>query len=126
MNNKLTECCKDVKTFIEKKDYQKCEHEIIKLMEAYPHSAVPHNLYGILLEAQQDHLLAMKHFRAANALDPTYIPARYNMEQYGEWNPRGIHAAYSMEDCVDICKKQKDSQFYIKYDKNKVGHIIHK
>ena len=49
-----------------------------------PHSAIPHNLMGILMEKENNHVLAMKHFRAAYALDPTYIPARYNMEQYGK------------------------------------------
>ena len=50
-------------------------------MAENPHCAIPHNLMGILLEKEANHVLAMKHFRAAYALDPTYIPARYNMEQ---------------------------------------------
>ena len=40
-------------------------------MAENPHGAVPHNLMGILLEKESNHVLAMKHFRAAYALDPT-------------------------------------------------------
>lgn len=41
----------------------------------------------ILLEKQKNHLLALKHFRAAYALDPSYLPARYNLDQYSDFNP---------------------------------------
>ena len=58
-------------------------------MAENPHCAIPHNLMGILLEKESNHVLAMKHFRAAYALDPTYVPARYNMEQYAQMYPTG-------------------------------------
>jgi len=32
---------------------------------------------------------AMKHFRASYALDPAYFPARYNLECFGNFYPKG-------------------------------------
>lgn len=126
MQNDLSEYCEEVKKLAEEQEYQKCEDKILVAMKRYPHSPVPHNLYGVLLERKHNHLLAMKHFRVACDLDPTYIPARYNMEQYGQWNKKEIQAVYSEEDCAQICQKQQDKQFYVKYDENGVGHILYR
>ena len=86
-----------------------------------PHSEIPHNLMGILMEKENNHVQAMKHFRAAYALDPTYIPARYNMEQYGNMYPFG-RCAYTEEDCP----VQNDLQFKVVYDEHHVGHLVRK
>ena len=79
MGERLENKCKKL---IENREYDKCDSEIRKAMSADPHSAVQHNLMGILLEVKGNHILAMKHFRAAYALNPTYVPARFNMEKY--------------------------------------------
>ena len=63
-----------------------------------PHAPQPHNLLGVLLEKQGDHLLAMKHFRAAWALEPTYAPARQNLDYFGTFYAAG-HCAYDESDC---------------------------
>jgi Flp pilus assembly protein TadD len=47
-------------------------------------AAQPHNLFGILLEYQGDRLRAMKHYRAATDLDPTYMPAKHNLFRIGQ------------------------------------------
>ena len=80
MSNTLEERCRQL--MIQRK-FEQCEKEIETAMAENPHCAIPHNLMGILMEKESNHILAMKHFRAAYALDPTYVPARYNMEQYG-------------------------------------------
>lgn len=90
---------KRCKSLIEKREYEKCEKAIQKAMAADPHSAVPHNLMGILMEKKGGHVLAMKHFRAAYGLDPSYMPARFNMEQYGQVYYHR-HCAYTEEDCI--------------------------
>ena len=61
-----------------------CEAEAAAAMAMAdaPHEAQPHNLMGIIMERENDHVQAMKHFRAAWALDPTFVPARINMERY--------------------------------------------
>lgn len=52
-------------------------------MSKYPHAPQTHNLMGIILEKKEEHAAAMKHFRAALALDPTYYPAKHNLDMYG-------------------------------------------
>ena len=81
MDDKISE----VKEMIQSKYYKECEALISSLMLESPHSALPHNLMGILLEKQGRHEEAMRHFRAAYALDPQYEPAEKNMENYGSF-----------------------------------------
>lgn len=126
MTNSLTDCTKAIKLLIDQHQYQEGEKAIIDLMYQNPHSAVPHNLFGILLEKEQEHIEAMKHFRAAYALDPAYIPARYNLEQYGGFEVSPFSPAYCEEDCVEICSNNKDTQFTVEYDEHHVGHIVRK
>ena len=66
-------------------EYSKCEKLIRKAMEAYPDNAIPHNIMGILYESRGDHIGAMKHFRAAWALDPTYRPSLMNLDNFGKF-----------------------------------------
>jgi len=72
--NELTALCDTVRAYVRESDYQKCEFLILDAMKKFPHAPEPHNLIGLLLEMQGDHLAAMKHFRAAWALDPTSEP----------------------------------------------------
>lgn len=81
--NPLEELCSSIKKLVLNKEYKKCEDILYKAMEEYPHAPHPHNLLGIVLEKTGNHILAMKHFRAAWALDPTYRPANHNLEIYG-------------------------------------------
>ena len=81
MDDKISE----VKEMIQSKYYKECEALISSLMLKSPHSALPHNLMGILLEKQGRHEEAMRHFRAAYALDPQYEPAEKNMENLGSF-----------------------------------------
>ena len=126
MTSLSLENIRNVKSLIQGYEHQAAEKEIVQLMCSVPHSPVPHNLYGILLEEKNKHIEAMKHFRAAYALDPTYIPARYNMERYGSLKADSFLPAYSEEDCVEICRKEKDRQFTVEYDEHNVGHIVRK
>lgn len=73
----------EVKKMIHSQYYKECEALISSLMLDNPHSALPHNLMGILLEKQGRHEDAMRHFRAAYALDPEYEPAERNIENLG-------------------------------------------
>lgn len=95
----ISESIKDTKKMMKDHKYAQVEEFLAKLMGAYPHSPVPHNLYGILLEERHKHLEAMKHFRAAYALDPAYLPSRYNLEQYGNFDSLNMEPAYCEADC---------------------------
>ncbi len=96
----LTVLCHSVRILIENKNFNQSLEIIQGAMGKYPHAPEPHNLMGILLENQGNHLLAMKHFRAAWALDPTYLPAKYNMNQYAEMSCRLHRDMYVVEDCI--------------------------
>lgn len=97
--NDLQDLCKVVKKYIREQNFEECTRIIPKYMELYPNSAIPHNLLGIVLEMQGKHTDAMKHFRAAVALDTTYVPAMENLNAYGEFSYEKRPApAYSMED----------------------------
>ena len=95
----LNALCEAVRDLISMQDYQTCESMICQAIGKYPHAPEPHNLIGILLEKTGDHPAAMKHFRAAWALDPTYLPARRNLECYGTFFSHG-RCAYNEIDCI--------------------------
>ena len=118
MSHTLEERCRQL--MIQRK-FEQCQKEIETAMAENLHCAIPHNLMGILLEKESNHLLAMKHFRAAYALDPTYVPARYNMEQYAQMYPTG-KCAFTEEDCP----VKNDQQFELVYDEHHVGHLVRK
>lgn len=94
--------------------------KICEAMKEYPNAAQPHNLFGILMEKQGNHIAAMKHFRAAWALDPAFLPARKNMENYGSFTRPGA-PAYQMEDCGTEAKKERVK---MEYDENGIGHLV--
>ena len=116
----MKELCNTVRQFVEQKRYQDAEILVREAMGKYPHEPEPHNLIGLLLELQEDHLIAMKHFRAAWALDPTYLPARHNLEHFGSFCPRG-NWAFAESDCP---QEKKQDLYKVEYDKQGIGHII--
>lgn len=112
MHNELEEkeelvlICEDVRNMIENKEYRECDICLQKIIGKYPHSAVPHNLYGLLFENEGEHVMAMCHFRAAWALDPTYLPARYNLETYG-MKTQHSKGAYDESDCPKLYEAER-------------------
>ena len=93
----LRELCIKVKRCCRRHDYETGEKMVINAMGKYPDAAQPHNLYGVLLEKTGQHTAAMRHFRAALALNPCYRPANYNLEQYGQLRVTGRRCQYGDE-----------------------------
>lgn len=120
--DELTMLCEDVRHLIEDKQFDTCEKRITESMQEHPHAPQPHNLMGILLEKRGDHIKAMKHFRAAWALDPTYVPARRNMERFCNLYPKG-ECAFDESDCQ---RENKRSRYETIYDEYGVGHMVRK
>lgn len=83
----LAVLCGTIRKLIKQNKCKKGELLIKGAMGKHPHAPEPHNLMGLLLEQQGDHIAAMKHFRAAWGLDPTYLPARQNLECFGSFCP---------------------------------------
>ena len=98
MDEELNDLIAKAKEMIEHREFDPCEALLATAMFQNPHSAVPHNLMGLLLEKKRNHEDAMKHFRAANALDPAYAPARWNLEGFAEFY-KTRKDAYSVSDC---------------------------
>ena len=98
MSEELLDLIEQTKGMISRREFEACEALISTAMFQNPHSAVPHNLMGLLLEKRRKHEDAMKHFRAAYALDPSYAPSRWNLEGFTEFYKTRVDA-YFVSDC---------------------------
>ena len=112
--------CNTVRTLIKEQRYEECKERISSAMQGYPHSPEPHNLMGIVLEKEDCHVDAMKHFRAAYALDPTYLPARHNLDHYATFFSKGA-CAYDESDCKTEATK---NEYAIEYNERGIGRAI--
>ena len=118
-STQLQTLCAAVRKYAAARDYQKCAAMICKAMGEFPSAPQPHNLFGIVLEKEGDHVLAMKHFRAAYALDPTYTPARQNLEVYGTFYSCG-KCAFDESDCPE----EAPSPYAARYDEKGTGQAV--
>lgn len=84
--------CEYIRNLLLQQDYNECERQILAMMERFPHNPEPHNLLGIVSEKKGDHLLALKHFRVALSLNPSYAPAIHNLETYATLFSHGSYA----------------------------------
>ena len=98
MIEELGDLIANARELIDRREFDACEALLSTAMFQNPHSAVPHNLMGLLLEHKRRHEDAMKHFRAANALDPAYGPSRWNLEGFAE-SYRTRNEAFFTDDC---------------------------
>lgn len=120
-NSGETALCNTVRELIGRGEFSESKKIIIQSMAKFPHAPEPHNLMGIQLEHEGDHISAMKHFRAAVALDPSYLPARCNLSQYADMFRKGHKDAYFEEDCPQL----QDTDLYkLEYDDKGIGHIV--
>lgn len=100
-SEEMLHLCGRVREYLLSGKYKECREEISYAMYLHPDTPEPHNLMGLLLEGQDDHAGAMKHFRASYALDPTYQPARDNMMDYARFDLHKPIPRYSYADCED-------------------------
>ena len=112
-----------VRALVAQRYFSEAEDEAARAMAAAPHDAQPHNLMGIIAESRNDHVQAMKHFRAAWALDPTYRPARINMERYGSFSGQMTRPVYDETECAP-CPAESRPAYRIEYDKHSIGHVV--
>ena len=99
MDTELLDLCNHVKECFHKNAYKACMEEICYAMYLHPDSPEPHNLMGILQDRQGNHTGAMKHFRAALDLDPTYLPAKENMLDYARFDISAPRYRFCFSDC---------------------------
>lgn len=119
IDNELDQLCEFVRALVLEHNYEACIPSICQAMKGHPHAPHPHNLMGIVLEKMGDHITAMKHFRAAWALDPTYLPASHNLHTYGTFFSNGS-CAFSESDVPE----SEPSKLEIVYDDRGVAHVV--
>ena len=110
--------CYSVKKMIHVGKYEDAFKAVCESMARFPNNPEPHNLLGILLEMKGNHALAMKHFRIAWVLDPTFQPANLNISNFG--NVLSC-TKYAYEE--DHHEKEKKYEYGIIYDDQHVGHV---
>ena len=113
--------CRRIRTLIEAGALEQAEVVLAAAMGEAPHAPEPHNLIGIILEKKHDHVGAMKHFRAAWVLDPSYRPARINMEQYGDPFPDRRRYIFDVGGCPE---EEKRDLYKVEYDGKGIGHMV--
>ena len=115
----LDTLCSRVRESVNKGDFESCYSWVRQAMADYPDAPQPHNLMGILLEKDGNHSGAMKHFRAAWALDPTYTPAEQNMQTYATFFSTG-RCAFDESDFA----LEDNRSYSVAYDAQGIGHVI--
>ena len=116
---RLSKFCTDARELILSGEYEACRKMTCLEMEQFPDAPQPHNILGILLEKIGQHPIAMKHFRAALALDASYRPAAQNLETYGTFYSHG-RCAFDDGDCVP----EPVSCYTIKYSNEHVYQVV--
>lgn len=96
---------------LRKREMKKAYELIIEAMSLAPSAPEPHNLLGIMFDINENEDGARRHFRAAIALEPSYVPAAKNLEQlcrvfrlvektaydYGEMNQNSDDKIYAKD-----------------------------
>ena len=77
------------KRHITDRSFAAARETVRKAMAADPAQPEAYNLLGALLEIKGDRLEAQKFYRAALDIDPTFGPARANMERTTSWSMSG-------------------------------------
>jgi Flp pilus assembly protein TadD len=78
------ELMNSIKESIKAHDYETANDFIAKLFGQEPNSSKPHLYLGIISELKKDRAKAMRHFRAALALDGTDQVVLYNLYRVGD------------------------------------------
>jgi len=74
-------CLNLAKKMINDKKFDTAREYLEQAISRDPSTPEPFNLLGVILEMKNEHLEALKNYRAALALDPTYRPAKENLER---------------------------------------------
>lgn len=94
----LSQLCSDIRRLAKSGQYDACREIISPAMGSHPDAPQPHNLLGAVLELEGKTLAAMKHYKAACALDQQYAPARINLERLAAFY-QANDLAFDESDC---------------------------
>ena len=102
----LRTLCVDIRELVGAGKLDEAQAYAGSAMAVFPDAPQPHNLYAIVLEEKGNHIQAMKHFRAAWTLDPSYLPARHNIEQFDTFAGESKFA-FDEADCMPHQKRSR-------------------
>jgi DNA-binding response OmpR family regulator len=71
---------------INRRDFDKAYQYLQKAICMEPRTPEPYNLLGVILELNKETVEALKMYRAALAVDPTYKPANANLTRATKWD----------------------------------------
>ena len=100
-----------IRALVQQRHFSEAENEAAQAMAIAPHAAQPHNLMGIIAESRNDHVQAMKHFRAAWALDPMFCP------RASTWSA----TAASPGSCTVPCTTKRSARHALKKTDGAIG-----
>jgi len=75
------ECLEYAKRLITEQKWDDADGYLRKAITMEPRKPEPYNLIGVMLEMQGDKIEALKMYRAALGVDPTYPPAKANIDR---------------------------------------------
>ena len=96
------------KRYITDRNYEKAREVIQKAIAKDPAKPQAYNLFGALLEINREVLEALKFYRAAINIDPTFKPARDNLDRAASFYRMGTIKLDV--DKLDVDKKKKISK----------------
>lgn len=74
------------KACINRRDFDKAYQYLQKAISMEPRKPEPYNLLGAILELKKETVEALKMYRAAIAVEPTYKPASDNLARATQWS----------------------------------------
>lgn len=83
------ELLRNAKKSMHNGDFGNAEHLLRMVLARIPDSAIPFNLLGAIREMQGRYSDAFTFYRAASVIDPTYRPAKHNLDRLTTFPHRG-------------------------------------
>lgn len=81
------------KKAINKQQFEKAQEQVKEASRKDPSKPEAQNLLGAIVELQGDWLTALKHYRAAASLDPSFEPAEKNIERIVNQHEKGLNVS---------------------------------
>ncbi|MGL4345835.1 MAG: hypothetical protein ACRCTE_11605 [Cellulosilyticaceae bacterium] len=103
---------------INQQQFDRAREMVMQAMILDSGAPQPHNLLGILAEYESDRQLAARHYRAAMALEPTYLPAQNNLARVTSSNGFITKPRDFGEQAVAF-----ESAYEVEFDSQNIGHI---
>ena len=128
LNNQNTELNSLIHRIIDSIKMNKIDYDIEYLhleMTYDSEQAKIHNLLGIIAEIKGDRDLACSYYRASFAFDSEFSPANDNLCRITNFNyhfdPKAFY--FDFNDPVQNKVSSGSNEYYLEFDRNRVGHI---